>query len=51
MARAMLTGALIGAHVGLDNIPQRLIDGLTDKENILDLIDTFCELPFKSMNS
>jgi len=51
MARAMLTGTLIGAQVGFDNIPQRFIDGLSDKENILDLVDTFCELPFKSMNS
>ncbi len=28
-ARAMLTGALIGAHVGLGGLPRRLVDGLT----------------------
>lgn len=28
MARAMLTGALVGAQVGLEGIPQRFIDGL-----------------------
>ncbi|MGA6924444.1 MAG: ADP-ribosylglycohydrolase family protein [Desulfosarcina sp.] len=27
-ARAILTGALVGAQVGLSNIPQRLLDGL-----------------------
>lgn len=37
LARAMLTGALIGAQVGLSGIPQRFIDGLTDKDEILDL--------------
>ncbi|MEZ4520646.1 MAG: ADP-ribosylglycohydrolase family protein [Thermomicrobiales bacterium] len=30
MARATLTGALVGAHVGLSGIPERFIDGLTD---------------------
>ena len=29
MARAMLTGALVGTQVGLSGIPQRFIDGLT----------------------
>ncbi len=28
MSRAMLTGALVGAQVGLSGIPQRFIDGL-----------------------
>lgn len=28
MSRAMLTGALVGAQVGLEGIPQRFIDGL-----------------------
>ena len=35
--RAMLTGALIGAQVGLSNIPKRFIDGLKDKEALIDL--------------
>ena len=30
MSRAMLTGALVGVQVGLSDIPQRFIDGLTD---------------------
>jgi ADP-ribosylglycohydrolase len=30
-ARAMLTGALVGAQVGLSGIPKRFIDGLTDR--------------------
>jgi len=50
MARAMLTGTLIGAQVGFDDIPKKFIDGLLDKENILKIIDTFCKLPFKSMH-
>ena len=29
-ARAILTGALVGAQVGLSGIPQRFIDGLED---------------------
>lgn len=37
LARAILTGALIGAQVGLSGIPQRFIDGLTDRDEILDL--------------
>lgn len=32
LARAMLTGALCGAIGGLEAIPQRFIDGLTNKE-------------------
>jgi ADP-ribosylglycohydrolase len=35
--RAMLTGALIGAQVGLSNIPKRFIDGLKEKETLLAL--------------
>ena len=30
LARAILTGALVGAQVGLARIPQRLVDGLED---------------------
>ena len=37
MARAMLTGALIGAQVGFSNIPAHFINGLKDKENLLTL--------------
>lgn len=35
MARACMTGALSGAQVGLDGIPQRFIDGLVDRDEIL----------------
>ena len=37
--RAMLTGALIGAQSGLARIPQRFVDGLTDEEELLSLVD------------
>ncbi len=40
LARAMLTGALVGAQVGLSGIPQRFIDGLTDKEMRIAQIET-----------
>lgn len=36
-ARAILTGALTGAQVGLAKIPQRLVDGLDGKESLLTL--------------
>ncbi|WP_298716911.1 ADP-ribosylglycohydrolase family protein [uncultured Oceanisphaera sp.] len=36
-ARAMLTGALVGAQVGLSGIPTRFIDGLTDAVDLLRL--------------
>jgi ADP-ribosylglycohydrolase len=35
MARACLTGALSGALVGIGGIPQRFIDGLRDRDEIL----------------
>jgi len=35
MGRASLTGALSGAMVGIQGIPQRFIDGLVDKDEIL----------------
>ena len=41
--RAMLTGSLIGAQVGLSKIPKRFIDGLRDKsiqDDILQLAQT-----------
>ena len=37
MSRAMLTGALVGALVGLEGIPQRFIDGLEQGEELLAL--------------
>lgn len=37
MARAMLTGALVGAQVGLESIPQRFIDGLENSQALLAL--------------
>jgi len=36
MARAMLTGALVGAQVGINGIPQRFIDGLEHSEELLE---------------
>ena len=36
-ARSILTGALVGAQVGLKNIPKRFIDGLNEKDEILEL--------------
>jgi ADP-ribosylglycohydrolase len=37
MSRACLTGALVGAQVGLRGIPSRLIDGLADGKKIVAL--------------
>ena len=37
MARAMLTGALVGAQVGLEGIPERFIDGLENGKELLAL--------------
>jgi ADP-ribosylglycohydrolase len=37
MSRAMLTGALVGAQVGLEGIPIRFLDGLEDSEELLAL--------------
>ncbi len=34
MARAMLTGALVGAQVGIDAIPRRFIDGLSERDEL-----------------
>lgn len=36
-ARSMLTGALVGAQVGLSGIPQRLLDGLEDATRLTEL--------------
>jgi ADP-ribosylglycohydrolase len=37
MSRACLTGALVGAQVGLSGIPARFVDGLLDREEIVSL--------------
>jgi ADP-ribosylglycohydrolase len=36
-ARAMLTGALVGAQVGLSRIPQRFLDGLENNAKLISL--------------
>jgi ADP-ribosylglycohydrolase len=36
-SRAMLTGALVGAQVGLSGIPQRLLDGLENSAELIAL--------------
>lgn len=38
LARAMLTGALVGAQVGIGGIPQRFIEGLEDRESLQALV-------------
>jgi ADP-ribosylglycohydrolase len=40
MARAALTGALLGAMVGINGIPERFITGLTDNKRIISQIDS-----------
>lgn len=40
MARACLTGALVGAQVGLTGIPKRLIEGLQGHEELVSLCQT-----------
>lgn len=41
--RTMLTGALIGAQVGLSGIPDRFIEGLQQKDELLSLAETLAE--------
>ncbi len=36
-ARAMLTGTLVGAQVGLSGIPERFVEGLNDREELVSL--------------
>jgi len=38
-ARAILTGALVGAQVGLSRMPQRFLDGLEESPSLLTLAD------------
>lgn len=44
MSRAMLTGALVGAQVGLKGIPQRFIAGLENSQALLKLANDLGEL-------
>jgi ADP-ribosylglycohydrolase len=44
MARACLTGALVGAQVGLSGIPKRFVDGLEDHEELVVLAQRLGEL-------
>jgi len=44
MSRAMLTGALVGAQVGLSGIPERFIDGLEHGQELLVLAKKIGEL-------
>jgi ADP-ribosylglycohydrolase len=37
MSRACLTGALVGAQVGLSGIPERFINGLQNHGELVDL--------------
>jgi ADP-ribosylglycohydrolase len=37
MARACLTGALVGAQVGLSGIPERFVDGLEKHDELVAL--------------
>lgn len=38
LARAMLTGALVGAQVGIGGIPQRFIDGLAQADALMTVV-------------
>lgn len=44
MARACLTGALVGAQVGLFGIPKRFVDGLEDHDEVVALAQRLGEL-------
>lgn len=48
MSRAMLTGALVGAQVGLQGIPQRFIDGLENSTELLALTNQLAGLAASS---
>lgn len=43
-ARAMLTGALVGAQVGFSGIPSRFVEGLTEKEELVKLANSVANL-------
>ncbi len=44
MARACLTGALVGGQIGLSGIPQRFIDGLENHTELVSLAKKLGEL-------
>lgn len=44
LARAYLTGALVGAQVGLSGIPQRFVDGLENRDELLTLTARLADL-------
>ena len=44
MSRAMLTGALVGAQVGLSGIPSRFIDGLENGSELVKLSQSLAGL-------
>lgn len=41
--RAMLTGALIGANVGYSGIPKRFINGLIERDELVEIADNLCK--------
>lgn len=51
MARAMLTGALVGAQVGLSKIPKRFIEGLADAQTLVKLAKDLGELAARAPTS
>ena len=44
MSRACLTGALVGAQVGLSGIPERLVNGLENHDELVNLARRLGEL-------
>jgi ADP-ribosylglycohydrolase len=44
MARAALTGALLGAMVGINGIPERFITGLTDHKRMMSQIESINDI-------
>jgi len=42
-ARAMLTGALVGAQVGVEGIPKRFVEGLNERQELVNLAETLAE--------
>jgi len=51
MSRACLTGALVGAQVGLRGIPARFIDGLADGQEIIELAQKVAALPNRTSHA
>ena len=51
MSRACLTGALVGAQVGLRGIPARFIDGLADGQEIIALAQKVAALPNRTSHA